>query len=338
MCSSQIAVNRRAVQPKARVGFRHRSRHDLWKSCAFIRLTAVLALVSLTLSTFEIVTVIGALIATALIFVTDGKASEAAIEALSYMLEERSLIKCDGTGSLHAQTLFFVVNQNRLRYQEDTLEKILAAEHGQERQQMRSLISNAYPQERRQFFTVPPDNKKDFEERWEKLNEAIREAAVPLKMGKLWMTGAQVVHMLQKIEQELRTRGKVSLPQLHRHVILDGWLRPTVGQVLSSRMDKLLEGFSQQELAQHKVGFVKGKCTDCAQEANGWLDPDVDDFFCEDCWKKFSPKVLKCCFCSVFQPWIRGRVEQTTRMWHCMDCLMQLGVEIDMEGVATMAP
>jgi len=29
------------------------------------------------------------------------------------------------------------------------------------------------------------------EERWEKLHEAIRAAAVPLKMGKLWMTGPQ---------------------------------------------------------------------------------------------------------------------------------------------------
>ena len=85
---------------------------------------------------------VGALFATALIFVTDGKASEAAIEALARMLEEsadglpswgiwliwimfelfafaiwgltefdcsfrkeRSLIKCDGTGSLQAATL-----------------------------------------------------------------------------------------------------------------------------------------------------------------------------------------------------------------------------------------
>lgn len=69
---------------------------------------------------------VGALFATALVFVTDGKASEAAIEALARMLEdrdrlnhtrsrvdmqlvqnvmncqERSLIKCDGTGSLQA--------------------------------------------------------------------------------------------------------------------------------------------------------------------------------------------------------------------------------------------
>ena len=37
----------------------------------------------------EIVTVVGALFATALVFVTDGRASEAAIEALAHMLEER---------------------------------------------------------------------------------------------------------------------------------------------------------------------------------------------------------------------------------------------------------
>ncbi|CAJ1443859.1 unnamed protein product [Effrenium voratum] len=51
----------------------------------------------------SIVTVVGALFATALIFVTDGKASEAAVEALGRMLEERALIKCDGTGSLQAR-------------------------------------------------------------------------------------------------------------------------------------------------------------------------------------------------------------------------------------------
>eukprot|EP00439_Symbiodinium_sp_Y106_P046642 s1976_g5.t4 len=276
----------------------------------------------------SIVTVVGALFATALIFVTDGKASEAAVEALGRMLEERALIKCDGTGSLQAQTLLFVVNQNRLRYGEDALEKILAADHGAERKEIRTLISNAYPEHRRQFFTIPVDNKKDFEDKWESFHGAMRNAAVPLKMGKLWMTGSQVVHMLRRVEEELRTRGKVSLPSLHRHVILDGWLKPTVGQVLQSRMDKLLENFSQEELATQKVGSVDGSCTDCQKSAAGWLDPDVEEFFCEDCWRKFSPKVLKCCFCGNFHPWILGRVEKVTKMWHCNDCLMQLGIEI----------
>ncbi|CAE7907626.1 tdrd9, partial [Symbiodinium necroappetens] len=276
----------------------------------------------------SIVTVVGALFATALIFVTDGKASEAAVEALGRMLEERALIKCDGTGSLQAQTLLFVVNQNRLRYGEDALEKILAADHGAERKEIRTLISNAYPEHRRQFFTIPVDNKSDFEDKWESFHGAMRNAAVPLKMGKLWMTGSQVVHMLRRVEEELRTRGKVSLPSLHRHVILDGWLKPTVGQVLQSRMDKLLDNFSQEELATQKVGSVDGSCTECQKSAAGWLDPDVEEFFCEDCWLKFSPKVLKCCFCGNFHPWILGRVEKVTKMWHCNDCLMQLGIEI----------
>lgn len=277
----------------------------------------------------SIVTVVGALMATALIFVTDGKASEAAIEALSMMLQERSLIKCDGTGSIHAQSLLFVVNQNRLRYGDDALEKILAADHDLERKELRELISKAYPENRRGFFTVPADSKKDFEPQWNKLEEAIREAATPLKMGKLWMTGLQVTQMLQKVEQELRTRGKVSLPSLHRHVILDGWLKPTMGQILGSRMDKMLENFSEEELAIQKVGAVHGTCTDCKTEGNGWQDPDIDDFFCEECWKKFSPQVLKCGFCNGFFPWIRGRVEMVTKNWHCIDCLMQLGIDID---------
>jgi len=95
-------------------------------------------------------------------------------------------------------------------------------------------------------------------------------------------------------------------------------------------MDKLLESFNEDELAQQRVGQVVSKCTECGtEEASGWLDPDIDDFFCEDCWRKFSPKVLKCGFCNGFHPWIRGRVEQVTKMWHCMDCLMQLGIDID---------
>lgn len=277
----------------------------------------------------SIVTVVGALMATCLLFVTDGKASEAAIEALSMMLQERSLIKQDGTGSIHAQSLLFVVNQNRLRYGDDALEKILAANHDRDRTELRELIGKAYPEDRREFFTIPCDSKKEFEASYNKLEGAIRAAATPLKMGKLWMTGLQVTQMLRKIEEQLATRGTVSLPSLHRHVILDGWLKPTMCQILGSRMDKMLENFSEAELAQQKVGAVSGKCTDCAVEGNGWQDPDIEDFFCEDCWKKFSPKVLKCGFCSAFQPWIRGRVETTTRMWHCIDCLMQFGIDIE---------
>jgi len=278
----------------------------------------------------SIVTVVGALIATALVFVTDGKASEAAIEALAHMLEERALIKCDGTGSLHAQSLLFVVNQNRLRYKENALEQILEANHDEDRKGIRDLISSAYPEDRRGFYTVPSDAKKEFDEHWSKLHEAIMEAAKPLKMGRLWMTGSQVVQMLRKIESELRNRGKVSLPSLHRHVILDGWLKPKISQVLSSRMDKLMEGFTEEELATQRVGSVVGDCMECkAAGAVGWSDPDIDDFFCEACWRKFSPKVLKCGFCNGFQPWPCGRVETVTRMWHCIDCLMQLGIDIE---------
>jgi len=276
----------------------------------------------------SIVTVVGALLATSLVFVTDGKASEAAIEALSMMLQERSLIKQDGTGSIHAQSLLFVVNQNRLRYDDDALEKILSAKKGAECAEIRELISKAYPQDKRQFFTVPGDHKKEFESKWNDLEAAIREASLPLKMGRLWMTGLQVVQMLQKVEEQLRNRGKVSLPTLHRHVILDGWLKPTMGQILGSRMDKMLENFSEAELATQKVGAVAGTCDQCKKEGNGWLDPDVEDFFCEECWREFSPKVLKCGFCNGFHPWMRGRVEQVTKMWHCIDCLMQLGIDV----------
>jgi len=277
----------------------------------------------------SIVTVVGALLATALVFVTDGKASEAAIEALALMLQERALIKCDGTGTLQAQTLLFVVNQNRLRYDEGALETILSRRDDEEGAELRDLIDKAYPEGRRFFHTVPPDTKKGFAERWQALQEAVHGAAGPLKMGKLWMTGAQVVSMLRQVEKELRTRGKVSLPSLHRHVILDSWLKPTVGQVLASRMDKLVESNAEELLVKHKVGSVKGACNECKKEGDGWLDPDIEEFFCEDCWKTFSPKVLKCGFCNGFQPWPLGRVEQATKMWHCIDCLMQLGIDVE---------
>lgn len=278
----------------------------------------------------SIVTVVGALMATELIFVTDGKASEAAVEALAHMLEERSLIKCDGTGSLQAQTLLFVVNQNRLRYADDTLEKILSAKHDLERIEIRDLISKSYSEDRRAFFTLPSDDKKDFEDKWIKLHDAILGFVKPLKMGKLWMTGAQMAGMLRRVEEELRTRGKVSLPSLHRHVILDSWLKPTVGQVLASRLDGLIQDANEEHLKKHKVGVVDGNCDQCKKEnVNGWCDPDTDDFFCQPCWQEFSPKVLKCGFCNGFQPWPLGRVEVVTKHFHCLDCLMQLGIDID---------
>lgn len=239
------------------------------------------------------------------------------------------MIKCDGTGSLHAQTLLFVVNQNRLRYQDDALEKILAARFGEDRTEVRELISNAYSEDRRKFFTLPSDTKGEFQQQWDKLHDALREAATPLKMGQLWMTGTQIVQMLTQMGKELTTRGTVSLPSLHRHVILDGWLRPKISQVIASRMDKLLEGFTEEELAVHKVGIVQGTCHECKKvDVDGWNDPDIDEFFCDECWRKFSPKVLKCSFCNSFHPWPRGRVESCTRLWHCLDCLMSLGIEI----------
>jgi len=279
----------------------------------------------------SIVTVVGALLATSLIFVTDGKASESAIEALSMMLQERSLIKCDGTGTMAAQALVFVVNQNRLRYQEDALEQILSAKHDESRVELRELISKAYPENRRFFCTLPGDHKPDFEEKWTALHDTIINSMTPLKMGKLWMTGMHMAQMLSKVEEELRTRGKVSLPSLHRHVILDAWLRPTVGQILSTRLDKLHEECSEEFMLHHKVGKVWAKCADCKKEedSEGWNDPDTDDFYCIDCWQKFSPKVLKCGFCNNFLPWPLGRVDMATKHWHCLDCCMQLGIEVD---------
>jgi len=262
--------------------------------------------------------------------VTDGKASEAAIEALGHMLEERALIKCDGTGSLHAQSLLFVVNQNRLRYDENALETILSMRSDSMSGALRECIAKAYPENRRQFFTIPPDNKKDFEEKWMALRTALDKAACPLKMGKLWMTGGQVKGMLERIESQLRNHGKVSLPSLHRHVILDSWLKPKVGQILASGLHNLTAEAGAEMLQKHKVGSVQGNCQECkAVGVKGWQDPDIDDFFCEKCWLTFSPKVLKCGFCNGFQPWALGRVEQVTKMWHCIDCLLQLGIDIE---------
>jgi len=278
----------------------------------------------------SIVTVIGALMCTALVFVTDGKASEAAIEALALMLQERSLIKCDGTGSLHAQTLLFVVNQVRLRYGEDALEKILAVKKDAESSSLRDLISEAYPEGRRGFYTVPTEGTKDFDARMDILQAALHEATKPLQMGKLWMTGKQVVGMLRKIEAELRTRGKVSLPSLHRHVILDSWLKPKINEVLASGFQNVIEKSAKDEWKKQKTGPCKGDCQECKKEGvTGWQDPDIDDFFCVDCWQTFSPKVLKCAFCSGFHPWPRGRTEVVTKQWHCIDCLLQLGIDID---------
>merc|ERR1740138_588791 len=130
-------------------------------------------------------------------------------------------------------------------------------------QELRELISKAYPADRRRFHTIPSEEKNTFSEKWEQLHEGIRQAARPLKMGKLWMTGAQMGQMFSKVEEELRTRGKVSLPSLHRHVILDSWLKPTVGQILSTRLDKLHEESSQEFMLTHKVGKVIATCTEC---------------------------------------------------------------------------
>ena len=38
----------------------------------------------------------------------------------------------------------------------------------------------------------------------------------------------------------------------------------------------------KEEFATQKVGSVDGSCADCKKSAAGWLDPDVEEFFCED--------------------------------------------------------
>merc|ERR1711998_21767 len=125
--------------------------------------------------------------------------------------------------------------------------------------------------------------------------------------GRLWMSGKQMVALLRRIELELRTRGKVSLPSLHRHVILDSWLKPTVSQVLASGIKSLVENSSKEEWAKQQTGTVIDDCAQCKKTGvDGWLDPDIEEFFCADCWRTFSPDVLKCGFCHNFQPWQLG--------------------------------
>ena len=262
---------------------------------------------------------VGALFATALVFVTDGKASEAAIEALARMLEdrerlnhtrsrpevpidmqlvqsvmncqERSLIKCDGTGSLQAtyiakwaqwalnlhkcvdsffaallgadtslrceseqargycivprwrhsnivldSTLFWLqkgqvqsnfrlckaeirrrcTRKNLVRRPWRRAEGQSMHVHAQYRtvtpvhlssgqdllcplQEVRSLISKAYPENQRHFFTVPVDNKSEFE-------ELLRPSFDKFCSTLLLLQACSLCHIMS---QNVKTRGEV---------------------------------------------------------------------------------------------------------------------------------
>lgn len=277
--------------------------------------------------TRAIVNVVAAVVATALVFVADGKASESALEALGVTLRERSAIKVDGTGSLNVQTLFFVVNQNRLRYKEDALNQILATKTDEAGTDLREAINAAYPEERRHFFTVPLDHKPGFEENIGDLHKVLKASAQPVKLGALIMNGEQLAQTLTRIECEIGLNDCVSLSSLHRRVIMDSVLKPTVALLLKEGLDKIGDKVTKYERA--RVSSVQGDCQECkAKGVNGWKDPDISEFFCQECWRSFSPKVLKCGFCSGFFPWPKGRVEKVSEMWHCVDCLMKLDINI----------
>ena len=84
-----------------------------------------------------------------------------------------------------------------------------------------------------------------------------------------------------------------------------------------SAPDALKSGFATTS-ADEK--HVVGTCNECDTVGEGWLDPDIAEFFCTNCWNTFSPDVLRCAACRQFLPWSRGAVSPERRMWECHEC------------------
>lgn len=74
---------------------------------------------------------------------------------------------------------------------------------------------------------------------WQGLREALLGNTLPLEVAGVAATGGDFAALLQRTVEQLRRDGHVSLPDVHRHVLFENFLRPLVARRLRAFRDEL---------------------------------------------------------------------------------------------------
>lgn len=184
-----------------------------------------------------LVNVFGLAIGTCIVFVANAMASEEALQNLGASVAAKELIKSDANSPLPATKLVFVVNKNTLRYGDGHFEKILEAQHDPSRTELREVIKKTFPD--RTFHPVPMMGMPNFEDEVASFRKTVLESAKPLAMGGANLTGAQLCDLLERMAAALKQTNEVCFPSMHRYVIFDGFLLPTLEACITSLEEKL---------------------------------------------------------------------------------------------------
>ena len=178
------------------------------------------------------------------------------------------------------------------------------------------MIASAFPADQRSFHAVPFAPSPAFDAAVAALRGKVLEETEPARMGDLVMSGAALAALIERAVSAARDSPNVDLAMLHRRAVVDA-LRKEQPEAPGA----LREGFA----ATSSDGkHVVGTCNECGTVGEGWLDPDIAEFFCKQCWTTFSPDVLRCAACGEFLPWPRGAVSPERRMWECHECRSQM--------------
>ena len=171
--------------------------------------------------------VIGAALASTLVFVVDGKLSEAGLNMLSGIIAEMQLLHKKMT-----TRLVLVVNKCTLDYEPQSLEKALESTHGLVGS--RDSIKSAFLD--RHFVTVPFDPSFTSENYRRKITELRKLLALPHGIS---FSGRQLSAMIRDLAIQQRD-GFCDMPSLHQH-ITQTYLESQVNLILQNFSDTIPE-------------------------------------------------------------------------------------------------
>jgi len=185
------------------------------------------------------VNVFGLIIGTQVVFVASGMASEQALQMLGASLAASSILDLR-MQDLPKRSLLFVVNKNTLRYEDNSLEKMLEVKEDMDegRADIRRSIMANFEEANRKFFAVPIKGMPNFEPAVAAMRKSVLDGRVPLTMGGVTVVGPALAGLLEKIVQEMRKQNEVSFPSMTKFVVYDGFLIPTAERMAKKAQEE----------------------------------------------------------------------------------------------------
>eukprot|EP00928_Gymnodinium_smaydae_P073198 TRINITY_DN56439_c0_g1_i1.p1 TRINITY_DN56439_c0_g1~~TRINITY_DN56439_c0_g1_i1.p1 ORF type:complete len:484 (-),score=83.60 TRINITY_DN56439_c0_g1_i1:212-1663(-) len=179
----------------------------------------------------QLVYVLATLMASQVVFVVGGQASEPQLQNLAATIAARQLIDVGKDAKLTSPVLHFVVNKKDPTLTDQDIEMLLNEQHDDAaRNRLRASIKQEYPA--RRLFSIPFNTVGQFDAKWASLRDAMASAA-PLTMGGTLVKGPQLVGMIELAFTQLQQHHHVTLIDVQRHVIYDGYLKPLASALLT---------------------------------------------------------------------------------------------------------